>query len=171
MKNNTVTKDRRKQSWKDGGVAATRYDWATPNARKSSKQEDIEMHVDFWHGPDGVDVKGNNLPDEIWIEFRNVHGNRGWLIGDAKWIAFEICEVGGYVRVEREELLDWCLENVSMVVSSKKDDAYRSLYQRAGREDKIAKIALHDLQELASYTVIPYRNWYISPLTEKKMNI
>ena len=40
-----IGKDRRKQSWKDGGVSATRYDWATPDARKSAKQEDIEMLV------------------------------------------------------------------------------------------------------------------------------
>ena len=64
-----IGKDRRKQSWKDGGVSATRYDWATPDARKSSKQEDIEMHVDFWHGKDGVDVKGTICPMKYGLSF------------------------------------------------------------------------------------------------------
>jgi hypothetical protein len=167
-----IGKDRRKQSWKDGGVSATRYDWATPDARKSSKQEDIEMHVDFWHGEDGVDVKGNNLPDEIWVEFRNVNGDLGWVCGEAKWIAFEIPEIGGYARVEREELLQWCLKNVDFTDDIiRKDDAYKKIYQRIGRLDKITKLALQDLRELSSYTVIRYRDWYVHPGTESKTKI
>ena len=167
-----ISRDRRKQSWKDGGVSATRYDWATPDARKSSKEEDIHMHIDFWHGEDGVDVKGNNLPDEIWVEFRNVNGDLGWVCGQAKWIAFEIPEVGGYARVEREELLQWCLKNVDFSDDIiRKDDAYKKIYQRIGRLDKITKLALHDLRELSSYTAIPYRDWYISPKTDSKTNI
>ena len=167
-----ISRDRRKQSWKDGGVSATRYDWATPDARKSSKEEDMHMHIDFWHGEDGVDVKGNNLPDEIWVEFRNVNGDLGWVCGQAKWIAFEIPEVGGYARVEREELLQWCLKNVDFSDDIiRKDDAYKKIYQRIGRLDKITKLALHNLRELSSYTVIPYRDWYISPKTDSKTNI
>tara|TARA_R100000541_G_scaffold17036_1_gene26733 strand:- start:140 stop:646 length:507 start_codon:yes stop_codon:yes gene_type:complete len=167
-----ISKDRRKQSWKDGGVSATRYDWATLNARKSSKQEDIHMHVDFWHGEDGVDVKGNNLPDEIWVEFRNVNGNLGWVCGKAKWIAFEIPEIGGYARVEREELLQWCLNNVDFTNDIiRKDDAYKKIYQRVGRLDKITKLALKDIKELSSYAVIRYRDWYIHPETERKTKI
>ena len=29
-----------------------------------------------------MDVKGNNLPDEVWVEFKNVEGD-GWLYGGA----------------------------------------------------------------------------------------
>ena len=60
-----VSKGRLRRSWRDGGVSATRYERACPDAVKSSRDEDIKMHVDYWHGEDGVDVKGNNLPDEI----------------------------------------------------------------------------------------------------------
>jgi|TARA_R110000822_G_scaffold76140_3_gene183034 hypothetical protein len=166
-----ISEKRRTQSWADGNASAKRYVEATPDARKSTKEEDMYMHVDFWHGSDGVDVKGNNHLDEIWIEFRNVLGKKGWLIGDAKWIAFEVCEIGGFARVERLELLNWCLENVDMELDLVKDRAYRKLYQRLGRRDKIAKLALHDLQELNSYTVIPYRTSYISPRTEESISI
>jgi len=169
-----ISKERRKQSWKDGGVSATRYDRACLDARKSSRDEDINLHVDFWHGSDGVDVKGNNLPDEIWIEFRNVHGNPGWILGAAKWIAFEMPEVGGYIRVERKELLQWCLKNVEFEnYVSNKQDAYRKIYQRKNRKDKITMLVLHDLKELKSYKVIQYLGTYIDPqdLTRKKIEL
>jgi hypothetical protein len=150
-----ISKERRKQSWKDGGVSATRYDRACKDARKSSRDEDINLHVDFWHGTDGVDVKG-------------------WVCGEAKWIAFEMPELGGYVRVEREELLQWCLKNVDFdhyVIL--KQDAYRGIYQRIDRKDKITMLALHDLQELKSYTIVKYLDFYIDPkdLTRKKIEL
>lgn len=169
---NGLSNERRKQSWKDGGVCATRYSRIFKDIRKSSRNEDIELHVDFWHGSDGVDVKGNNLLDEIWVEFRNVHGEFGWLMGDAKWIAFEICELGGFARVEREELLDWCLCNVDFKkIVTYKRDAYKKIYQRKGRLDKISMLVLSDLQGLKSYEVIKYNRSYIHPDTGIKITI
>lgn len=171
-KKKEISKARRKQSWRDGGVSATRYDRAFKDVRKSTREEDIELHVDFWHGNDGVDVKGNNLPDEVWVEFRNVNGDLGWLLGKAKWIAFEMCEVGGFIRVEREELLQWCLKNVDFnEYVLLKEDAYRKIYQRIGREDKITKLAIHDLRELKSCEIIEYNMSYIAPGTNNKFLI
>ena len=49
---------------------------------KSSHTEDIHEHIDYWLAMSGqgqkwgVDVKGNNLPDEIWVEFKNVGGTQ-----------------------------------------------------------------------------------------------
>ena len=160
---NVVSKTRYKQSWRDGNISATRYKRACPDARVSSKYEDINLHVDFWHGEDGVDVKGNNLPDEIWVEFANVLGKPGWTKGAAKWIAFEMCEVGGFIRVEREELLDWCYKNVSPDRVTNKKNAYRKIYQRKGRQDKITKLIIEDLKQLNSYNIITYSREYISP--------
>tara|TARA_R100000234_G_scaffold98186_1_gene66676 strand:+ start:146 stop:667 length:522 start_codon:yes stop_codon:yes gene_type:complete len=163
---------RRKQSWKDGGVSATRYARIFSGIRKSTREEDIELHVDFWHDKDGVDVKGNNLPDEIWVEFRNVHGDLGWLLGEAKWIAFELCELGGFVRVDRQELLDWCLNNIEFnEYVLYKRDAYKKIYQRKNRKDKITMLVLDDLRQLNSYEVIKYRQSYIHPDTKNKILI
>ena len=70
----------------------------------------MHSHIDYWlaMNPDGkkwgVDVKGNNLPDEIWVEFKNVRGNDGWLYGGATIIAFDMPEEGGFSIVDREEL-------------------------------------------------------------------
>tara|TARA_R110000737_G_scaffold188473_2_gene210681 strand:+ start:961 stop:1494 length:534 start_codon:yes stop_codon:yes gene_type:complete len=166
-----VTKERYKQSKRDGGAAEKRYVWATGDARKASRTEDIHSHIDFWHGEDGVDVKGNNFLDEIWVEFRNVNGNLGWLCGKAKWIAFEICEVGGFLRVEREELYQWCLKNVDFSSSTSKEEAHKRIYQRSGRKDKITKLSIADIFELKNNQLLPYRKWFINPATQEKKDL
>ena len=158
-----IDKARRSRSWRDGGCAATRYERACPEARKSSFEEDVKMHVDYWHGSLGVDVKGNNLLDEIWVEFRNVKGNLGWVAGEAEWIAFDMPEVNGFVRVDREELLDWCKKNVDFKSVVPKKDAYRKIYQRKDRLDKITMLVISDLMQLESYTVVPYSKEYKDP--------
>jgi len=170
----SVSKERYKHSWKAGGVSATRYQRACIDAYKSTKSEDINMHVDYWHPKengerDGVDVKGNNLPDEIWVEFRNVRGDLGWLLGEAKWIAFEMPEVNGFIRVERKDLYLWCRKNIDFKdYVLLKEDAYRRIYQRIGRQDKISKLTIKDLQDLKSYTVVPYSCEFIHPETDNR---
>ena len=94
------------------------------------------------------------------------------MLGEAKWIAFEICEVGGFVRVERKELLDWCLSNVKFTehVLYKKD-AYKKIYQRKDRKDKITMLVLNDLRQLKSFEIINYKKSYIHPETEERLVI
>ena len=177
-----MNNSRRRYSNATGRVAEVRFIRSARKkgllVNKSSHTEDIHDHVDYWLAMSsngnrwGVDVKGNNLPDEIWVEFRNVHGQFGWMMGDAKWIAFEMCELGGFVRVEREELLDWCLCNVDFTTSViYKCDAYRKIYQRRNRKDKISMLVLSDLQELKSYEVIKYKASYVHPLTNNTITI
>ena len=107
-----------------------------------------------------VDVKGSNLPDEIWCEFVNVQGNPGWLYGKAGIIAFEMPEEGGFAVVKRKELLKWCEENVEDVVVKNKKDAYLKKYTRKDRFDVITILKLHDLKSLLSYRVWEYDKNY-----------
>ena len=72
------------------------------NVRKSTINEDMKEHIDFWWISDngneyGFDVKGvkkNKRTDKVgddkinWIELINVQGNPGWVYGNAKYIAF-----------------------------------------------------------------------------------
>ena len=153
-----------------GRVVEDRWLRMFPNAVKSTDKEDIWKHIDFWHGDIGVDVKGNNLPDEIWVEFINVRGRKGWLHGEAKYIAFDVPELKGFVRVEREELLEWCRHNVEKIYVSKKN-CYKKLYRRYGRKDCITKLTVNDLSELKSYTLINYVSWLYDPLTGQKVQI
>ena len=165
MKKSTVSIGRRKRSWRNGNIAATRYERCFPDARKSSTQEDIHMHVDYWHDDVGVDVKGNNLPDEIWVEMKNVKGNPGWVFGEATFIAFDMPEVHGFVFVARQELQDYCKINVDFSMLVSKADAYKRCYQRKDRKDLITKLVLQDLQELPSYRIREYCMSYSHPET------
>jgi len=153
-----------------GRVVENRWLRIFPNARKSNQDEDMHMHVDFWHDDVGVDVKGNNLPDEIWVEFINVNGKKGWLHGQAKYIAFDVPELRGFIRVKREELLEWCRHNVDKIYVSK-NQCYRKLYRRYGRKDCITKLTINDLAELSSYTLIDYVSWIYHPVTGQKVQI
>ena len=163
--------NRRKASWRDGGVAATRYERAVPGVRKSTKQEDIHMHVDYWYDDEGVDVKGNNLPDEIWVEFKNVRGDKGWLFGEATTIAFDMPELAGFVVVDREELKDYCKEHVDFSTTVPKSQAYKKCYSRKDREDLITYLVLDDLQKLDSYHVVGYCCTYLHPETKKVCSV
>ena len=128
---------------------------------KSSRSDDMHKHVDYWlaineEGKWGVDVKGNNLPDEIWVELQNVGGNPGWLKGEAAIIAFDMPEEGGFSVVSRVDLLEYVNQNVSAEVVKDKRNAYKNLYQRRDRQDLITILHLRDIRKLDSYRVWKY---------------
>ena len=121
----------------------------------------MHLHVDYWLAYDGegrwgVDVKGNNLPDEIWVEFMNVRGNPGWLYGGASIIAFDMPEVGGFVIVNRQDLADYCERTVEDTIVSDKRDAYMKKYRRNDRQDLITKLKLLDLNKIESFRIWEY---------------
>lgn len=160
-----LTQNRKAYSGSTGRVAEVRFFRAAQDkglsVEKSTRNDDIHLHVDYWLAYDGkgrwgVDVKGNNLPDEIWVEFLNVRGNPGWLYGGAKIIAFDMAELGGFVIVDREELAEYCEKNVLDVVVSKKTDAYKKKYRRKDRLDLITKLNLLDLNKLESFRIWEY---------------
>lgn len=164
-----ISQSRRKYSSTTGRVAEVRFVRASRHLGitvvKSRDEEDIAMHVDYWisykNGPEcGVDVKGNNLPDEIWCEFKNVLGNPGWMYGKSALIAFDMPEEGGFAIVNRTDLSSYCEKHVEDVFVRDKRDAYKKKYQRAGRKDVITKIYLNDLKSLSSYRVWEYFKEY-----------
>ena len=165
------SKERRKASWRNGGVSATRYERANPGVRKSSIDEDRHMHIDYWHDDQGVDVKGNNLPDEIWVELKNVQGKHGWLFGEATSIAFDMPELASFVVVDREELKDYCKEHVDFDGLVSKRQAYKKCYSRKDRGDLITYLVLDDLQTLDSYQLVGYCSTYIHPETKKVCSV
>jgi len=133
---------------------------------KSSRNEDMHQHIDYWLAMSesgskwGVDVKGNNLPDEIWCEFKNVAGNPGWMYGGATIIAFDMPEEGGFSIVDREELALFCEKHVRDEAVTNKKDAYLKKYTRKDRQDVITILKLHDIKTLLSYRVWEYDQKY-----------
>lgn len=165
----SVSKSRKRYSNATGRCAEVRFVRAARNkgllVTKSTHTEDIHEHIDYWlaikdGGKWGVDVKGNNLPDEIWCEFKNVRGNPGWLYGGATIIAFDMPEEGGFSIVDRQELAFFCEKHVRDEVVKDKRDAYLKKYTRKDREDVITILKLHDLKNLVSYRVWAYDKNY-----------
>ena len=165
-----MNKSRRVYSGRTGKVAEIRFRRAAESlgllVKKSSHTEDMHQHIDFWLATTedgkkwGVDVKGNNLPDEIWCEFKNVRGNPGWMYGNAHIIAFDMPEEGGFAIVDRHELAFFCEKHVKNEVVSNKRDAYLKKYTRKNRGDSITMLKLHDIKTLVSYRVWEYDKNY-----------
>jgi hypothetical protein len=165
-----MNNSRRRYSNATGRVAEVRFIRSARKkgllVNKSSHTEDIHEHVDYWLAMSsngnrwGVDVKGNNLPDEIWCEFKNVQGQPGWMYGGATIIAFDMPEEGGFAIVDREELAFFCEKHVSNEVVTDKRQAYLKKYTRKDRQDVITILKLHDLKSLMSYRVWEYDKAY-----------
>ncbi len=124
-----------------------------------TEEQNIYNHIDFFITKGGntvsVDVKGlkqSVKTDEIWIEFKNVRGNRGWLYGDSDVIAFQLNE--GFVLVNRKSLIELVESKTNMLAYSDKDNALYKLYSRAGRDDELTKIKINDLFETK------HKKWY-----------
>jgi len=166
----STSQSRRRYSNATGRMAEVRFVRAAREkglmVTKSSHTEDIHEHIDYWLAMSsqgkrwGVDVKGNNLPDEIWVEFKNVRGNSGWLYGGATIIAFDMPEEGGFAIVDREELAFFCEKHVANEFVANKKDAYLKRYTRRDREDVISILKLHDIKNLMSYRVWDYSKDY-----------
>jgi hypothetical protein len=126
---------------------------------KSDTKTNMYDHIDFFvtreNGTTSVDVKGCNSPKEIWVEFKNVRGENGWLYGMAQYIAFDMPHAKGFIVVSRKELLEYC-DNVVEKVYVSKEEATRKLYTREGRKDVITKLELTDLAKLKSFKKIEY---------------
>jgi hypothetical protein len=158
-----TSQSRRRYSFSTGRVAEVRFERAAKHlgfkVSKSSRKDDMYWHIDYWmemnDGKWGVDVKGNNLPDQIWCEFKNVSGNPGWMYGGAAIIAFDMPEEGGFSVVDREDLRLYCEENVEDEQVTNRKDAYKKKYTRKDREDVITII-----KSLSSYRVWKYSIYY-----------
>jgi len=137
-------------------VAQKRGWTATPAPREA----DIHEHWDFEIVKDGyarkVEVKAMKResrgdealnPEWVWIEFRNVRGEVGWLFGKANWIAFET--VDSFLIVDRHNLFQFVRRAVdrNVKVESAAEARYKT-YTRKGRPDQIAQVRLEDLRKI-----------------------
>ena len=156
-----VSEEKKRSSWAHGMVSEDRWLRIFPEAVKTDYQTDRYRHVDFWHGPngtEGVDVKGRKLPQGICLEFMNVVGEKGWMLGDAKWIAAEVVGFTGFFRFEREECLGWLRTIVKNEYVSDFSLCHHKLYTRSrwGKKDIVTTVTINDLSELSSFTYIPW---------------
>lgn len=119
--------------------------WATPH-------ENINDHWDVQIDGKKYDVKSvkrlnrhDPRPDHLrnWLEFKNVHGEQGWMYGKADFIAFETPD--GFIIVDRLKLVDYAeliMKDEPMIYPTKVDYKF---YQRYNRKDVILPIHTVDL--------------------------
>jgi hypothetical protein len=74
---------------------------------------------------------GNLNPKIVWTESKNVRGDPGWLYGKANYIVFE---------------------KPNEIVSNPYDALYK-IYQRKGRQDKISKALMIDMEQIAKWII------------------
>lgn len=133
---------------------------------RSTKEEDIDMHVDFWWVSSegkryGFDVKGkkknkrsdDKKSDEVnWIELKNVLGNPGWLYGKSVYFVFIIGEKAVYVS--KKDLINLVNKNIikNKIVHENPLEFYTQ-YQRKGRKDIIIKVPNNDLISISKHII------------------
>ena len=133
---------------------------------KASRDEDIHQHIDFWwdspkKGRIGIDVKGikkknrkdKEVDDSIhWVEIQNVRGDKGWIYGDAMYIAFRT--LTQIIFVKTSILRDLSEEKVmgKELVYSNPKSCYTP-YQRWQRKDIVYKIPTEDLVKISDFII------------------
>lgn len=131
--------------------------------RKSNKEEDMFGHYDFVIADNiKVDVKGakkinrwDKEPNhEIhYVEFQNVRGMKGWLLGKADYIAFE--NYNTFILVKRDKLKQMCIDNAKSLAILDYKAPYH-YYGRFGRNDIMMLVPTIDIKNIASR--ILYKN-------------
>lgn len=125
--------------------------------QKSSLEDDIYKHVDFWAvGNDGraygFDAKamkslsrGNPVQDEwAFVEWRNVYGGAGWLVRGCDILVFE--RESDIILMRRSALLDFCRRKTRRNVRAQRAcEAMYCVYTREGRRDEISLFKFSDL--------------------------
>jgi len=150
---------------KRGESAVTRFDEVIESmggeSLSASKSDDIERHVDkfviLYDKEFTVDVKaakstnrgGDIVIDEVWVEYKNVNGHDGWLLGEEDFVAFETTK-HNFVMVSRSKLLDFCDKKIDKSGKPVKfpEQALYKLYRRDKRNDLISRIKLDDVMGL-----------------------
>lgn len=103
--------------------------------KKSSREQDMFQHIDCFAGPHSYDVKSlkkKRAKDKdtdsniIWVELKNVRGNKGWVYGKADRIAFEL--ESEFICVNREDL-----KNVTESLIINQFTQYPQAYHLYGR--------------------------------------
>jgi hypothetical protein len=116
--------------------------------KKGTQKDDWYKHIDCYVNGYGVDVKGNRHLETIWLELLNVNGNKGWLQGDAFYIAMFIKELNIFSIYKRLDLLAHIKENVNQYTENKNE--YNKFYTRKkwGKKDILVKYRYNDIKHL-----------------------
>lgn len=126
--------------------------------RKATQQEEFD-HIDYVMSKNNqkvsVDVKARKKISRkdheqndhlVWVEWKNVNGNVGWLHGKADLIAFE--QEHDYLIASRNQLAILCERLVDKNIRAESPHAaLHRIYQRFGRKDQLSLIRISEIEE------------------------
>lgn len=142
-----------------GQRAEQRFAELLNNPLFSTPEEDMTQHWDVEAGGKRYDVKAmkkwrRDDPDPTdrihYVELRNVHGELGWLYGEADYIAFETRRY--WLVVDRKFLMAYVEGATQKNLRSQKPEVYK-LYQREGRKDLMTLVPTVDLLAISEATI------------------
>ena len=153
--------------------------------KKSTSNEDMYDHVDCHVSilddkkrivrQIRIDLKGKKYTNQAnegnesercqYIEFMNVRGNKGWLLGKAHYIVIEGDEK--FYFVERSDMIKFSEElfkvNLNQSVEKIEEDlsthmwasrpTFHKLYRRKNRRDLVTLISIEDVKSLTKFTI------------------
>lgn len=93
------------------------------------------------------DLNEDGTAAHTWAELLNVNGDSGSLLGAANTIAIEDRDY--WVLVDRKRYLIHVLSNIREVGTK----GYYSIWTRHNRMDKVVKVPMTHIYEIASYTI------------------
>jgi len=97
---------------------------------------------------------GNTQDEFVWVEWDNVRGEKGWLFGEADYIALE--REKDFVVVKRDELAALCEMFVDLDASViEANKALYKVYQRKWRKDRISMIQFQDILDFTDCIILP----------------
>lgn len=143
---------------------AEKQGWQATKADRRQQLSHIDVFLSkFNYRTYSIDIKArkkisrndsDTADDLIWVEFLNVAGKGGWLVGAAEFIAFE--REKDFVMVSRSDLWKLCVRLVDQTqrVTKSKDALYK-IYQRKDRKDEISIIKFSDIFENLKFKVWP----------------
>lgn len=142
-----------------GKRAEERFAQLLNNPRFSTPEQDMEQYWDVESDGKRYDVKSvkkwkrddAETTDRIhYVELRNVHGELGWLYGEADYIAFETRKY--WLIVDRKFLMAYVEGATQKNQRSQRPEVYK-LYQREGRKDLMTVVPTVDLLAISEATI------------------
>ena len=85
--------------------------------------------------------------DILWVEFKNVKGNAGWLYGNNDFTAFHKVDENAFYLVKTADLAKLCENLCNQGIVTTSSDALYHRYTRAGRKDELSMIKFEDLKK------------------------
>ena len=142
-----------------GQKAEQRFAQLLNNPTFSTPEQDMEEHWDVESDGKRYDVKAmkkwkreNPEPTDRmhYVELRNVHGELGWLYGEADYIVFETRRY--WIVVNRRSLMPHIEGLTENAKRTTKPSVY-NFYQREGRQDLMTVVPTVDLLAISEATI------------------